>query len=93
MILTILLSKAQEILLMQYPEARGERIGAEVGQTLPEEHFRETERISPGIEFEGALDDLVAQGLLERSGNGEYGLTQRGYDYLYAGVGRRTDEG
>lgn len=89
----ILLSKAQEILLMQYPEAKGERVGAQVGQTLPEEHFRETERISPGIEFDGALDDLVAQGLVERSGEKEFSLTQLGYDYLYAGAGHRTGEG
>lgn len=88
----ILLSKAQEILLMQYPEARGERVGAEVGQTLSEDHFRETERISPGIEFEGALDDLIAKGLLEKSGS-DYSLTQKGYDYLYAGAGHRTGEG
>ena len=88
----ILLSKAQEILLMQYPEAKGERVGAQVGQTLPEEHFRETERISPGIEFEGALDDLVAQGLVEKAGENEFSLTQRGYDYLYAGAGHRTGE-
>ena len=89
----ILLSKAQEILLMQYPEAKGERVGAQVGQTLPEDHFRETERISPGIEFDGALEDLVAQGLVERSGDKEYTLTQKGYDYLYAGAGHRTGEG
>ena len=89
----ILLSKAQEILLMQYPEAKGERVGAQVGQTLPEDHFRETERISPGIEFDGALEDLVAQGLVERSGDKEYSLTQKGYDYLYVGAGHRTGEG
>lgn len=89
----ILLSKAQEILLMQYPEAKGERVGAQVGQTLPEDHFRETERISPGIEFDGALEELVAQGLVERSGDKEYSLTQKGYDYLYAGAGHRTGEG
>lgn len=88
----ILLSKAQEILLMQYPEAKGERVGAQVGQTLPEDHFRETERISPGIEFDGALEELVAQGLVERSGDKEYSLTQKGYDYLYAGAGHRTGE-
>ena len=88
----ILLSKAQEILLMQYPEAKGERVGAQVGQTLAEDHFRETERISPGIEFDGALEDLVAQGLVERSGDKEYRLTQKGYDYLYAGAGHRTGE-
>ena len=70
----ILLSKAQEILLMQFPEERGERLGAQVGQTLPEDHFRETERISVGVEFEGALDGLVAQGLLERiPGRGTFG--------------------
>jgi hypothetical protein len=88
----ILLSKAQEILLMQFPEERGERLGAEVGQTLTEEHFRETERISAGIEFEGALDGLVNHGLVEKAGE-EYRLTQTGYDYLYAGAGHRTGEG
>ncbi|HET9226047.1 MAG TPA: hypothetical protein VFR31_05235 [Thermoanaerobaculia bacterium] len=88
----ILLNKAQEILLMQYAEAMGERVGARPGQTLPANHFRDTERITPGIDFEGALDDLVARGLLEKSGE-EYKLTQTGYDYLYAGAGRRTDEG
>lgn len=91
----ILLSKAQEILLMQFPEQRGERLGAQVGQTLPEDHFRKTEQITPGIEFEGALDGLIAHGLLEKSGEagGEYRLTQTGYDYLYAGAGHRIDEG
>ncbi|HWM93331.1 MAG TPA: hypothetical protein VN493_21390 [Thermoanaerobaculia bacterium] len=91
----ILLSKAQEILLMQYAEEKGERVGAQTGQTLSEDHFRKTERISAGIDFEGALDDLVAKGLLERSGNAgkEYRLTQQGYDYLYAGAGHRTGEG
>lgn len=88
----ILLSKAQEILLMQFPEQRGERLGAQVGQTLPEDHFRKTEQISTGIEFEGALDGLLAHGLLEKSGE-EYKLTQTGYDYLYAGAGHRIDEG
>lgn len=90
----ILLSKAQEILLMQFPEARGERLGAEVGQTLTEEHFRETERVSTGIEFEGALEGLVNRGLVEKAGaaGAEYRLTQTGYDYLYAGAGHRTGE-
>jgi hypothetical protein len=88
----ILLSKAQEILLMQFPEEKGERVGAKVGQTLTEEHFRETERISPGIEFDGALEGLVNHGLVEKAGE-EYKLTQTGYDYLYAGAGHRTGEG
>jgi len=88
----ILLSKAQEILLMQFHEVKGERLGAETGQVLTEEDFRNTERITPGIDFEGALDDLVAKGLLEKSGE-EYRLTQKGYDYLYAGAGHRTGEG
>ena len=89
----ILLSKAQEILLMQYHEVKGERLGAETGQILTEEDFRNTERITPGIDFEGALDDLLAKGLLEKSGEKEYRLTQKGYDYLYAGAGHRTGEG
>lgn len=89
----MLLSKAQETLLMQYAEEKGERVGAHAGQTLSEDHFRETERISPGLDFAGALDDLVAKGLLERSGEKEYRLTQGGYDYLYAGAGHRRGEG
>ena len=89
----ILLSKAQEILLMQYHEVKGERLGAETGQILTEEDFRNTERITPGIDFEGALEDLVAKGLLETKGEKEYSLTQKGYDYLYAGAGHRTGEG
>lgn len=88
----ILLSKAEETLLMQYHEARGERLGATAGQTLPESAFRETERITAGIEFEGALDNLVAKGLLTKNGE-EYELTQTGYDYMYAGAGHRTGEG
>ena len=88
----ILLSKAQEILLMQFHEEKGERLGAETGQTLTEEDFRNTERITAGIDFEGALDDLVAKGLLDKAGQ-EYKLTQKGYDYLYAGAGHRTGEG
>lgn len=89
----ILLSKAQEILLMQYAEEKGERVGAHTGQVLTEDHFRETERITPGIDFDGALEDLVAKGLLEKSGDKEYRLAQKGYDYLYAGAGHRTGEG
>lgn len=89
----ILLSKAQEILLMQFHEVKGERLGAETGQVLTEDDFRNTERITPGIDFEGALDDLLAKGLLERGGEKEYKLTQKGYDYLYAGAGHRTGEG
>jgi hypothetical protein len=88
----ILLSKAQEILLVQFHEQKGDRSGAKTGQTLSEDAFREAERISPGIEFEGALDDLVAKGLVERAGEKDR-LSQKGYDYLYAGAGHRTGEG
>lgn len=92
----ILLSKAEEILLMQFHELKGDRTGAEPGETLPADAFEEAERISPGLEFEGALQNLLDKGLVEsvgEVGNEEYRLSQKGHDYLYAGAGHRTGEG
>jgi hypothetical protein len=80
------LSEAQHIILMQFHEAKGDRVGAEVGQVVQEDDFRATEAESPGVEFDGAYDDLLAKKLLRREGQG-YVLTQEGYDYLYAGQG------
>jgi hypothetical protein len=80
------LPEAQHIILMQFHEAKGDRVGAEIGQVVAEDDFRATEAESPGVEFEGAYDDLVAKGLLRREISG-YALTQEGYDYLYAGQG------
>jgi len=88
----ILLSKAEEILLMQFHEQKGDRTGAKAGEALPEDVFREAERISPGVEFEGALEGLVGKGLVQGGENGSYTLTETGYEYLYAGAGHRTGE-
>jgi hypothetical protein len=89
----ILLTKAEEILLMQFHEKKGDRTGAEPGETLSADAFSEAERISPGLEFEGALQNLLDKGLLEAAGDKEYRLSQKGHDYLYAGAGHRTGEG
>lgn len=80
------LQEAQHIILMQFHEAKGDRVGAQVGQVVPEDDFRAKEAESAGVEFDGAYDDLVAKGLLHKEEKG-YALTQEGYDYLYAGHG------
>jgi hypothetical protein len=80
------LEEAQHIILMQFHESKGDRVGAQVGQVVGEDDFRAKEAESAGIEFDGAYDDLVAKGLLRREEKG-YALTQEGYDYLYAGQG------
>ncbi|MEA2694645.1 MAG: hypothetical protein QOJ16_4032 [Acidobacteriota bacterium] len=80
------LSEAQHIILMQFHEAKGDRVGAKVGEVVAEDDFRATEAESPGVEFDGAYDDLVAKALVRREKEG-YALTQEGYDYLYAGQG------
>ena len=80
------LSEAQHIILMQFHEAKGDRVGAQVGEVVAEDDFRATEAESPGVEFDGAYDDLVAKSLVRREKEG-YALTQEGYDYLYAGQG------
>ncbi|HEV7515130.1 MAG TPA: hypothetical protein VGR07_02400 [Thermoanaerobaculia bacterium] len=80
------LSEAQHIILMQFHEAKGDRVGAQVGEVVAEDDFRATEAESPGVEFDGAYDDLLGKRLLRREKDG-YALTQEGYDYLYAGQG------
>lgn len=87
-----LLSKGAEILLVQFHEAKGERLGARPGDRLTEEDFRRTEGISPGVDFEGAVQSLLDSSLIEQEGE-EYTLTQTGYDYLYKGAGHRVGEG
>jgi hypothetical protein len=80
------LGEAQHIILMQFHEKKGDRVGAQVGDEVAEDDFRATEAESAGVEFEGAYDDLIAKSLLRRAERG-YALTQEGYDYLYAGQG------
>lgn len=88
----ILLSKGEELLLMQFHEQAGERIGAKPGDALSEEAFKNLEAITPGVDFEGAVDALLEGHLIEKN-NGGYSLTQEGYDYLYKRTGHRVGEG
>lgn len=88
----ILLSKGEELLLMQFHEQAGERLGARPGDYLPEEAFRNLEAITPGVDFEGAVDALIEGHLIQKEGEG-YAMTQDGYDYLYKRTGHRVGEG
>lgn len=87
----ILLTKGEELLLMQFAEAKGERVGAQVGDSLPAETFDDLVAKTPGVEFEGALETLVDRKLLSKE-EGRYILTREGYDYLYSREGRRITE-
>lgn len=87
----ILLTKPQEILLMQFHEEKGDRTGASPGDSLTLDHFRETEAETQGLDLDGALEALVAHDLVTREGE-RYALTRHGYDYLYTREGRRIDE-
>jgi hypothetical protein len=87
-----LLSKGAEILLVQYHERKGDRVGARPGERLGEDAFREAEGLSPGVDFEGALQSLLDSNLIQKEGE-EYALTQEGYDYLYKNQGHRVGEG
>ena len=88
----ILLSKGAEILLVQFHELKGERIGARPGDRVSAEYLRETEAKSPGVDFEGALESLLEGHLVEQDGE-DYVLTQEGYDYMYKRTGHRVGEG
>jgi hypothetical protein len=88
----ILLTKGEELLLVQFHEAKGERLGAQVGDSLPAEAFEHLVGKTPGVEFEGALETLVDRNLLSKEDEGRYILTREGYDYLYSREGRRITE-
>jgi len=77
------LSEAEEVLLTRFHEMGGDRKGAEVGQMLTRDEVQAREDESVGVDFEGAVERLLAHGLVERRDDG-YALTQEGYDYLYA---------
>jgi len=87
----ILLTQGEELLLVQFHEAKGERVGAKVGDSLPVDAFEHLVGKTPGVEFEGALDVLVDRHLLSKEGEDRYALTQEGYDYLYTREGRRLE--
>jgi hypothetical protein len=88
----ILLSKGAEILLVQFHEMKGDRVGAQVDDRLPEQAFMEAAAESPGVDFEGATQSLL-EGNLVRQEDGDFILTQEGYDYLYKRAGHRVGEG
>jgi hypothetical protein len=87
-----LLSKGAEILLVQFHEQRGDREGAKVGDRLPQSAFEEAAAISPGVDFEGAMQSLLDGSLVQKDGE-EYVFTQEGYDYFYKRTGHRVGEG
>jgi len=88
----ILLSKGAEILLVQFHEPKGDRVGAKAGERLPESAFMEAAAESPGVDFDGATQSLLDGGLIGHE-DGEFILTQEGYDYLYTRSGHRMGEG
>jgi hypothetical protein len=88
----ILLSKGAEILLVQFHERKGDRVGAKAGDRLPESAFMEAAAETAGVDFEGATQSLLDGGLL-RQEDGEFILSQEGYDYLYTRSGHRMGEG
>jgi hypothetical protein len=88
----ILLSKGAEILLVQFHEQKGDRVGARPGDRLSENDFRKVEAETPGVDFEGARESLLEGNLIAREGE-EYIFTQEGYDYLYKRTGHRVGEG
>ncbi len=87
-----LMSKGAEILLVQFHEKKGDRVGAQVGDRLPEQAFMEAAAGSPGVDFDGATQSLL-DGSLVRQEDGELILDQSGYDYLYKRTGHRVGEG
>lgn len=87
-----LLSKGSEILLVQFHEPKGDRVGARPGERLPQSAFEEAVAESPGVDFDGATQALLEGGLVEKEGE-EFILTQQGYDYLYTNAGHRVGEG
>jgi hypothetical protein len=91
----ILLTKPEEVLLVQFHEEKGDRVGARTGDFLPASAFRKTETETAGVEFDGVLDSLLTHHLVERDEQRDgYVLTQQGYDYLYTREGghRITEE-
>ena len=84
----ILLTKTEEILLVQFHEMKGERVGARPGDKVPASYFKKTVDDTKGLEFDGAMDTLVNHNLVKKEGD-DYVLTQEGYDYLYTREGGR----
>lgn len=86
----MLLTKPEEVFLVQFHEQKGDRVGARPGDFLPSSYFRETETETAGVEFEGVMESLLAHHLVERDDERDgYTLTQEGYNYLYTREGGR----
>ena len=91
----ILLTKPEEVFLVQFHEQKGDRVGARPGDFLPATYFRKTETDSASLEFEGVLGSLLDRHLMERDTERDgFVLTREGYDYLYTREGghRITEE-
>jgi hypothetical protein len=88
----ILLSKGAEILLVQFHEEKGDRVGARPGDRLAQDVFEEAAAESPGVDFDGAMKSLQEGNLVRQEGE-DFVLTQEGYDYLYKRTGHRMGEG
>ena len=67
----ILLSKGAEILLFQFHERKGDRVGAKAGDRLPESAFMEAAAESTGVDFDGATHSLL-DGNLVRQEDGAF---------------------
>jgi len=87
-----LLSKGADILLVQFHERKGDRVGAQPGERVHQEVFEKAAAESPGVDFDGATQSLLDGNLVQREGE-EFVLTQDGYDYLYKNKGHRVGEG
>jgi hypothetical protein len=86
----ILLTKPEEVLLVQFHEQKGDRVGARPGDFLPASYFQQTETETAGVDFDGVLQNLLDRHLIERDPERlGYLLTQEGYDYLYTREGGR----
>ena len=85
-----LLTKPEEVMLVKFHEPKGDRIGARPGDFLPTQVFNARETETEGVDFEGAMESLLAHHLIERDEERDgYVLTQQGYDYMYTREGGR----
>jgi hypothetical protein len=87
-----LLSKGAEILLVQFHQPKGDRVGARPGERVHQEVFEKAAAESTGVDFDGATQSLLDGNLVQREGE-EFILSQEGYDYLYKNTGHRVGEG
>jgi len=63
-----LLSKGAEILLVQFHEQKGDRVGARPDERVPQAVFEKAAAESPGVDFDGATQSLLDGNLIRREG-------------------------